>query len=382
MNLERSVQLAFFLTVVLMSVIIMAVLGGELGSATHRDAPEIVRLEELRAPVGGGSRWVAVEDVEIFRQWSLFREQTFVPTDGDASPPGWHYLPLVRRGDPTAAAAAAHLDALDGRGPLDAEARRHIEAVVAATRVFVAVRSRSWEQETFELQRDATTARGIMRNPPEGLGDALANAGASADVCILELEKTPTKSWHCIAGLVIGYAVLVSVFLYLRRSGLFGPATGELYGGLGAGVTQVVVELLMFMGAAVDRRDPFGRTTLHMAVLRDHPRVVRRLLARGLDVDGRDEDDETPLHKAAAVVRDGHLVELLLEAGADPLARDANGRTPAELESSHPSRVMRSEENRRRIQELLTGAGISGREGAGSPPAPARDRSPRRRSRS
>jgi ankyrin repeat protein len=54
---------------------------------------------------------------------------------------------------------------------------------------------------------------------------------------------------------------------------------------------------------------------------------VRDLLARGADVNVRDEDERTPLHQAVLGNSVG-LVGLLIESGADINARDTQGFTP------------------------------------------------------
>ena len=100
-----------------------------------------------------------------------------------------------------------------------------------------------------------------------------------------------------------------------------------------------VIELLLDGGSNIEHKDKAGAVPLHRAVRARSPGAVRCLLERGARVDtphGRQRT--TPLHMAthstgASGTRGAHaeqqeIVELLLQHGADPRARDANGNLP------------------------------------------------------
>lgn len=90
---------------------------------------------------------------------------------------------------------------------------------------------------------------------------------------------------------------------------------------------QVPLRGPMFPGRA-----GVGDTPLHRA---STPEAVRVLIAAGADVNARDADDATPLHSAAALGR-ASVVRELLAVGADAAATNRSGRTPRELGSSFP----------------------------------------------
>lgn len=72
-----------------------------------------------------------------------------------------------------------------------------------------------------------------------------------------------------------------------------------------------------------------GFTPLHFAAFFGHPDAVRLLLGRGAEVDafGRGWMTGTALHSAVSRMR-AEVVRLLLEAGANPNARQSTGWTP------------------------------------------------------
>lgn len=97
------------------------------------------------------------------------------------------------------------------------------------------------------------------------------------------------------------------------------------------GDMKTVVSLLNF-GASVRVTEPCKprRTLLHLAAKKGHEVVVDLLLKRGAALDTLDDFEQTPLHLAAD---QGHklIVELLLNQGADKDACDKQGQTPLAL---------------------------------------------------
>ena len=75
-----------------------------------------------------------------------------------------------------------------------------------------------------------------------------------------------------------------------------------------------------------------GFTVLHYAAFFGSPEAIRALVAAGADLEARSTNQEfapeaTPLHSAVAAARSDN-VEALLQAGADPNAKQHSGFTP------------------------------------------------------
>lgn len=89
------------------------------------------------------------------------------------------------------------------------------------------------------------------------------------------------------------------------------------------------LEKLKELGSfSANLRDDHGLTLLHWAADRGHSDIAEYLIKeKNVDVNCRDEDDQSPLHYAAAC---GHfnVCKLLIDSGADVLAKDRDQLTP------------------------------------------------------
>ena len=102
------------------------------------------------------------------------------------------------------------------------------------------------------------------------------------------------------------------------------PAIEEILTGDEAAVRQRLAT-----PGAVERKDAFyGRTPLAWATLHGDPAIVAAVLDAGADVDERDGSGNTPLHAVAYFGRDA-AGRVLVERGADSLAKNVVGRLPA-----------------------------------------------------
>lgn len=79
-------------------------------------------------------------------------------------------------------------------------------------------------------------------------------------------------------------------------------------------------------GDDVEARDEDGYTPLHKA---EDPAVIETLVAAGADLEARNRSGRTPLYEAAGRGKPGNVsvVEALLAAGADPMARSDDDET-------------------------------------------------------
>lgn len=101
--------------------------------------------------------------------------------------------------------------------------------------------------------------------------------------------------------------------------------------GAAASGCEECVRLLLARGADVKARTGSGLTALHNAAYEGSSDMVKRLLNAGAPVNVADERGLTPLMLAAnSRNHNAEAVHILLEHGADPNVKDAQGRTAAD----------------------------------------------------
>ena len=206
-------------------------------------------------------------------------------------------------------------------------------------------------------------------NPNPDVASALLSAGAEVNA-LSATGRTPLHEAAANASnpAVIGVLVAAGADVNARDSRGYAP----LHSAAWYNPRPEVATALLAAGADVNARDPDGyvppgraatdRTPLFMALYRGDLHkggqpmptgrslaVVEVLVRAGASLEQADESGLTALH--AAAIWTPAAFPLLLRLGADPNARDANGRTPWDYALRHPS-LQGLEEVRRMREEM------------------------------
>lgn len=92
--------------------------------------------------------------------------------------------------------------------------------------------------------------------------------------------------------------------------------------------TWFSIRMLLFCGSDVNKRDHYGRTPLHTAIMHNNSDDIIRLLAKtGTDIDATDNEGLTPLHMAIQQNSPTQIIQYFLECGADVNLMDSEGNT-------------------------------------------------------
>ena len=91
---------------------------------------------------------------------------------------------------------------------------------------------------------------------------------------------------------------------------------------------EKMVREILAAGVDKNARDSIGATALHVAVFQSNPMVIRLLLEYGFDPNARtSRNGYTPLHNAVSA-NNVEAARLLLRYGADPNIRGLDGLSP------------------------------------------------------
>lgn len=208
-----------------------------------------------------------------------------------------------------------------GRTPLHTAASA---GNAAAVRVLLAagadVRARDNESLT-PLHRAATTFRGV--EIVQVLLDAGADVRARDNEGLTPLHRA--AGWRLDMGDSEIAQALLNAGADAQARDNEGATPLHRAASMEPSISRGIVQVLLDAGAEIEARDDEGKTPLHWA---RSSVTVEPLLAAGAEVDARDKYGRTPLH---TLFRDSGYYEavatLMLKAGADPNAKDNEGRT-------------------------------------------------------
>ena len=92
---------------------------------------------------------------------------------------------------------------------------------------------------------------------------------------------------------------------------------------------SAAVHALIEAGADINARHKYGATPIHSAAINGNPAVAKKLIDAGADVRVRNNDGNTPLH--LAVLSSPTVTALLIEAGADVNTWNSLRNTPLHI---------------------------------------------------
>ena len=246
-----------------------------------------------------------------------------------------------------------------GRAPATVTAVVMIEALLPA-QTFITVFSNG-----AEIDIRLSAMHGGTRYEKVGGSDALSVSDAGEISATAPLLSTFFNRYHLEAradspGILGGERFSVSLLAASCAPGALPTAeeAGNLLDAVDRGIEVDGICRLILAGADVNARNPNNGTPLHRAVLHNYHAAASLLIEAGADVDAQNNKGKTPLHLAAPSKR-VEMAALLASGGANVGAADINGDTPLYLAVGQYLFGLKRSINRKttEIIAILLGAG-------------------------
>lgn len=214
----------------------------------------------------------------------------------------------------------------------------------------------AWHDDAALLERlfDEADAAGAGPVPLELFDIVLAGRSAMVQRMVLDRASASPQATADIAIGASRWGDLGLLDALIARGFDPAPVSGGLFWGVvRTDDSPLSIDDLVSRGADPMVTDRLGNTLLHtVASYGDRPAVVRRLVELGVPLEATNNNQRTALHRAAIEGHDEN-VRVLLDAGADATAVDAQGRTPRDLWWH----ARRGTEGYEEVRELLEAAG-------------------------
>ena len=82
----------------------------------------------------------------------------------------------------------------------------------------------------------------------------------------------------------------------------------------------------------VNKKDSIGSQAIHIAISKDNVSLIDKLFKLGSDIDGKNDEGDTPLHLASGTYDDNvNLIEKLINLGANINSQNNNNDTPLHI---------------------------------------------------
>jgi hypothetical protein len=154
------------------------------------------------------------------------------------------------------------------------------------------------------------------------LGNVLLTFGSWTDQSLLETLKT--MFWAVFIGWAFGYWVMILALP-------FGALSGWGFFYLRQKTAPIIQKYITILGGifivGVVGGHAWGEF-LHQLIAKKQYKIAKQVFTRGVAINQKDEQGQTPLHNSAAIWLDTTMIQFLLQGGANVEATDDQGETP------------------------------------------------------